>query len=100
MKKTQAILKKDYIKPSRTSHSDLFCTTKLSLSDVHSNNNNYNLTSFIQGLWLADPSKGAKGLNMQPSPQKKGSARVTSMLSVTDNKTGLIPYSLRKGLQL
>ncbi len=56
--------------------------------------------AFIHALWIMDPSKRATGLNMQPSPQKKGSARVTSMLCVTDNKLGLIPHSLRKGLQL
>ena len=39
-------------------------------------------------------------LHMQPSPQKKGGARVTSMLCMTDNKSGFIPYSLQKGLQL
>ncbi len=41
------------------------------------------------------PQSTAKGLNLQPSPQKKGGARdVTSMLYVTDNKPGPIPYSL------
>ncbi len=42
------------------------------------------------------PLKARQGSNMQPSPQKKGGAKVTSMLCVTDNKPGLIPYSLRK----
>ncbi len=58
------------------------------------------MPAFMHALWITDPSKRAKGLNMQPSPQNKGGARVTSMLYVTDNKPGLIPYSLRKGLQL
>ncbi len=46
------------------------------------------------------PLKARHGSNMQPSPQNKGGTKVTSMLCVTDNKPGLIPYSLRKGLQL
>ena len=32
--------------------------------------------------------------------QAKGGTKVTSMMCVTDNKPRLIPYSLRKGLQL
>ena len=61
--------------------------------DNNNNNNNNNMPAFIHALWIADPSKRAKGLNMQPSPQMKGGARVTSILYVT-------PYSLQKGLQL
>ncbi len=38
--------------------------------------------------------KVCHGSIMQPSPQNKGGARVTSMLCVTDNKPRLILYSL------
>ena len=56
----------------------------------------HNMPAFIHALWITDPSKRAKGLNMQPSPQKKGGARMTSMLYVTDNKPGLIPTLYEK----
>ena len=44
--------------------------------------------STLQVEYAAKPSKN------------KGGTKVTSMLRVTDNKPRLIPYSLRKGLQL
>ncbi len=42
------------------------------------------------------PLKARHRSNMQPNPQNKGGAKVTSMLCVTDNKPGLIPYSTKR----
>ncbi len=65
--------------------------------DDDDDNNNNNIPAFIHALWIAEHSKRA---TCRICSQAKGGANVTSMLCVTDNKPGLIPYSLRKGLQL